>query len=137
MSFIKVAGAVIATAVVFTVFSAPASAARSLFAESYWRCPSGFAFETNGSAVHCKKPSYTVTKALAPCTIGLYAAMDRVGNKDMCAATNPISGEIGIERACAITDVAAGYSKRIVDGLDYCARTLPAEIQAPNMEITI
>ena len=46
---------------------AVASAASSVMSEPFWRCPSGYAFETSGSAVHCKKPAYTSTKAFMPC----------------------------------------------------------------------
>ena len=29
--------------------------------EVYWRCPTGFTFETSNSAVRCRKPAWTET----------------------------------------------------------------------------
>jgi len=105
--------------------------------EAFWKCSSGFAFEVQGNAVHCKKAAYTDKRDLAGCRLGLYALADRVGDKDMCGATNPLSGEIGIERGCLASEVIQGYTKRIVHGTDYCAKSIPAELRAPSVMVTI
>ena len=138
MSAIKVCLVAFAAALtVGAVSISDASASSVAYTELFYRCPAGYVFETSGSAVHCKKPAYTSTKPLANCTIGLYAAIDRIGNKDMCAATNPISGEVGIERGCISTDLIAGYTKKIVDGQDYCAKAVPVDIKPPSVAVVI
>jgi hypothetical protein len=138
MSGIRIFAAVFAAAITMGALSTrDASARPAAFSELYYRCPAGYAFETSGSAVRCKKPAYTSKKPLANCTIGLYAATDRIGDKDMCAATNPISGEIGVERACVPTDLLAGYTKKIVDGLDYCGKVMPEDIKPPSVAIVM
>ena len=117
--------------------SATAAAGRNAAAETFWKCPTGFGFETSGNAVHCKKSPYVDHKPLGKCPIGLYAYADRIGTKDMCAATNPVTGEIGVERGCVSTDLVLGYTKRIVVGADYCGKTIPAEFQPPTVAISL
>ena len=104
--------------------------------EAFWRCPSGFAFETSGSAVHCKKPSWTETKPVLACMIPTPDfKVDLMGTTDMCA------GGIGLtitnETLCNPVDVANGFTKRRVAGRDYCGKTYPAEYIAPNLLITL
>lgn len=138
MSGIRICAAVLAAAVAVAAVRIPDASARSAAStELYYRCPAGYAFETSGSAVRCRKPAYSINKPLANCTIGLYAATDRIGDKDMCAATNPVSGEIGVERGCAPADLLAGYTKKIVDGPDYCAKPMRADIKPPSVAIVI
>lgn len=119
--------------------AAPAAGARvsTLATEVFYKCESGYAFETSGNAAHCKKPAYTDRRTLADCIVGLYPSADRIGSKDMCAATNPVSGEISVERACRPTDLAAGYTKRIVAGVDYCGKLMPQQIEAPSRPVSL
>lgn len=114
-----------------------AFARSSSASETFWMCPSGFAFEVSGKAVHCKKAAYTERKVVAACPLGLYAMVDRIGQKDMCAATNPVSGEVSVERGCKSTDVILGFTKRIVSGADFCGKDVPAQIVAPNVAVVI
>ena len=107
------------------------------FAEVYWRCPSGYAFETSGSAVHCKKPQWTETKPFMACAPGLGLNIDNIGTTDMCAGTNPLTGTVSIEPPCYPTDVANGFTKRKVSGKDFCGKTHPAEIMAPSQAVTL
>jgi hypothetical protein len=107
-----------------------------VMAEAFWRCPSGFAFETSGSAVHCKKPAWTETKAFMPCMIPTPdLKTDLVNTTDMC------SGGIGVavtaEPLCYPTDIANGFTKRRVAGRDYCGKPHPAEVIAPNQMISL
>jgi hypothetical protein len=131
-------GAILAVAVA-SAASAPAAVARrsSLDSEAFWKCSTGYQFEVAGTAAHCKKAAYTARKSLAPCVIGLFAATDRVGTKDMCSASNSLTGEIGIERACNREDIEAGYTKRIVSGTDFCGKAIPETVIAPNVMITL
>jgi len=117
--------------------SATGAVARNNAVEAFWKCPSGYAFVTNGNAVHCKKPAYIDKKPLGKCTIGLYAYVDRIGEKDMCSATNVVTGELGVERACPATDLVLGYTKRIVAGADYCGKAMPAEIKPPSVAVSL
>ena len=105
-------------------------------AESWWRCPSGYAFETSGSAVHCKKASWTETKPFMACaTPTPTLKLDLVGSTDMCA------GNVGLtvtaEPMCYPTDLVNGFTKRRVSGKDFCGKTHPEEIVAPNTRITL
>jgi hypothetical protein len=128
-----------ATALAFAATSESPKSARAaapVVVESYWRCPSSFAFETSGTAVHCKKPAWTETKPFIAClppTPDL--KMDLVGTTDMC------SGGIGIavtaEPQCNPVDVANGFSKRHVGGRDYCAKFHEAEVIPPNQQISL
>ena len=129
---------VVATLVALRGLSATEAPARATAAsEPFWKCPAGFAFDVNGSAAHCKKPAYIERKLLAGCTIGLYPAADKLGEKDMCAGTNPVSGEIAVERGCKATDVALGFTKRIVAGTDYCGKAIAPEIVAPSVMVVL
>ena len=119
------------------IIAAPAAAARvNAATEIFYGCQSDFSFEATGSSAHCKKPAYTDHRKLADCTL-LFPATDRIGNKDMCAATNPLSGEIGVERACKLEDRNDGYTKRTVPGLDYCGKLIPQQIQPPDRAISV
>jgi hypothetical protein len=106
-------------------------------AETYWRCEPGFSFETSGSSVHCKKPAWVDRRGLVECKLGLYPAVDRIGDKDMCSGTNVVTGEISVERACSPADVLLGFTKKIVDGADYCAKTVAAQFRAPSVMVTL
>ncbi len=136
-TFIAVA-ALIAAALTGAMTAPEAAARNSSFAsEAFWRCPSGYLFESSSNAVHCKKAAYTDHRSLAPCMTGLYAATDHIGTKDMCSATNAITGELGVERACKPEDAAAGYSKRIVSGVDFCGKAIPQTVIAPSVMVTL
>jgi hypothetical protein len=138
MSGIRICAAVFAAVVAVAAIRIPDASARSAaYTELYYRCPAGYAFETSGAAVRCKKPAYSITRPLANCSLGLYPATDRIGDKDMCAATNPISGEIGVERGCVPSDLLAGYTKKIVDGQDYCTKAMPEDIKPPSVAVVI
>ena len=105
-------------------------------AESYWRCPSGFAFETSGSAVHCKKPSWTETKPFMACMIPTPTLkLDLVGTTDMCAGG--IGVVVSAEPLCNPVDIANGFVKRHVAGKDYCGKNHPSEVIAPNQMISL
>jgi hypothetical protein len=119
------------------VFAPRASARASSYGEAFWRCASGYAFETSGSAVHCKKPSWTETKAFMPCVLATPTLkIDLVGDTDMCAGSTPL-GVVSAEPACYATDVAGGFTKRHVDGKDFCGKNHPAEVVAPSQLITL
>lgn len=133
--FVLTAGAVIGTiGLLAAVRPTRLSAAAAATAETYWRCPSGYAFETSGSAVHCKKPAWTETKAAMPCIAPTPdLKLDLVDKTDMC------SGGIGVaitaEPLCYPTDLAAGYVKYHVAGKDFCGKAHPVEIIAPNLAV--
>jgi hypothetical protein len=103
----------------------------------YYKCASGYDFQVNGNAARCRKPPLVEQRPLGGCPIGLYPTPDRIGNKDICAATNPISGEIDVEQGCRPTDVVQGFVKKIVAGKDYCVRTRPEEITAPSLPVSV
>jgi len=126
-----------ATVLVVGIAKGPAlaSAASSAMTEPYWRCPSGYAFETSGSAVHCKKPPYTSTKAFMPCVLATPTLkVDLLGNTDMCAGSVGVT--VTAEPVCYPTDMADGYTKRIVSGKDFCGKSHPAEIISPNQIVS-
>jgi hypothetical protein len=104
-------------------------------AEVYWRCPTGFTFETSNSAVRCRKPAWTETKAVMPCLAPTPdIKIDLLNHTDMC------SGAVGIavtaEPLCYSTDIAVGFTKRRVSGKDFCGKTHAQEIIAPNQMIS-
>src|SRR4051812_5565218 len=114
------------------VFAPRASARTSSYGEPFWRCASGFSFETSGSAVHCKKPEWTETKAFMSCSLGTPTLkIDAIGNTDMCAGGTAL-GVVSLEPACYPTDVVAGFTKRHVSGKDFCGKSHPAEVVAPS-----
>ena len=104
--------------------------------EVYWRCPTGFTFETSNSAVRCRKPAWTETKPTMPCLAPTgNLKVDLLNQTDMC------SGGIGIavtaEPLCYPTDIAAGFTKRRVSGKDFCGKTHAQEVIAPNQMISL
>jgi len=104
-------------------------------AERYFTCPSGYSFRATADAAHCKKPDSYQTTPLVACTqylgVGLFARRDHAGYKDMCAGTNPITGEVAVERSCIL-----GYSKRIVRGEDQCRKLIEGTIVAPTVAVS-
>ena len=114
-----------------------ASAASTVtMGEAFWRCPSGYAFETSGSAVHCKKPSWTETKPFMPCVLATPTLkLDLVGQTDMCAGNVGLT--VSAEPSCYPTDMANGFTKRHVSGKDFCGKSHPAEVIAPNQLISL
>ena len=116
--------------------AASPSTVRALQGEAFWRCPSGYAFETSGSAVHCKKPAWTETRAFMPCGVPTPdLKVDLMSQTDMCAGS--LGTTISAEPMCYPTDVAAGFTKRRVTGKDFCGKSHPAEVIAPNLMITL
>jgi hypothetical protein len=118
------------------IFAPRASARTSSASEAYWRCSSGFAFETSGSAVHCKKPQWTETRPFMSCALDMVLKIDLVGSTDMCAG-NTLAGIVSLEPGCYPTDLVSGFTKRRVDGKDFCGKTHPSEIIAPSQAITL
>lgn len=112
-----------------------ARAAAPVAVESFWRCPSGFAFETSGSAVHCKKAAYSQTTQFIACG-GLTPTLklDLVGTTDMCVGG--IGLTVSAEPLCPV-DLADPWLKRHVSGRDYCSRPRPAEVIPPNQLISL
>ena len=132
----------LAIVAIITGGTAASTSVRSLHANSaataevYYSCPEGYAFATSGDAAHCKKPAYTDMRVLGACAIGFPTfRADRLDKKDMCAGTNPITGEVLVEPACKVEDLTAGYTKRIVAGRDYCGKLMPQQIQPPNKAV--
>lgn len=114
--------------------TAAATPVSTVDAERYFTCPAGYTFRTASDAAHCKRPGRYELKPLLPCKnemgIGLFPRTDHVGNKDMCAGTNPITGEIAVERGCQL-----GFSKRIVNGRDQCRKWHAGDIVAPSVQV--
>lgn len=120
------------------LFTPHGSALAASYGEAFWRCGSGYTFETSGSAVHCKKPEWTEMRAFMPCALATPALkIDLIGLTDMCAGSTPITGTVSMEPACYPTDLVNGFTKRKVDGKDYCGRNHPAEIVAPSQMISL
>jgi hypothetical protein len=114
-----------------TVASAATAAPLVKTAESYWKCPSGYTFQVSGSAVHCKKPSWTETKPFMACGFPTATLkLDLVGQTDMCAGS--VGTTVTVEPQCYPTDVMNGYTKRRVSGRDFCGKSHAAEVIAPN-----
>lgn len=112
-----------------------ASPTAELQAERYFKCPTGYSFRAATDAAHCKKrASYDYT-SLLPCPnnfgVGLFAKTDAIDNKDMCTGTNPVTGEVAVERGCQ-----AGFTKRIIRGTDQCRKYIPGDIVAPSIEVS-
>jgi hypothetical protein len=80
------------------------SAVTELQAERYFTCPSGYVFRAASDAAHCKKHPRYGYRGLVPCPnnfgVGLFAKTDAIGRKDMCTGTNPVTGEVAVERGC-------------------------------------
>jgi hypothetical protein len=120
-------------AVLFAIAPGAASAASPSAgpqAERYFSCPSGYAFRTSSDAAHCKKSARYQYDSLMPC-VSLFVKTDAIGDKDMCTATNPLTGQVAVERGCRI-----GFSKRIIRGTDQCRKYIPGDIVAPSVEVT-
>lgn len=115
--------------------AAAADAESAVQAERYFSCPSGYAFRAARDAAHCKKAGRYDYDQLMPCPnnlgVGLFAKVDAIGNKDMCSGTNPITGEVAVERGCRM-----GYTKRIVARTDQCRRWVSGDIVAPSVEVS-
>ena len=132
---LTVAVAATALAALAGAATTSASPSRRVATETFFRCESGWSFEVhNNTAAHCERGGTLVTAPLNPCAnvggVGLFASTDRVGTKDMCTGTNPVTGEISVERGCPL-----GYTKRIVTGVDRCEQTLPKEFRAPSVAV--
>ena len=140
MSRMSIALALIAVSTVILSASNGANLASAAstptMGEAFWRCPSGYAFETSGSAVHCKKASWTETKPFMPCVLATPTLkIDLVGQTDMCAGSVGLT--VSAEPSCFPTDIAGGFTKRHVSGKDFCGKTHPAEVIAPNQLISL
>lgn len=123
-------------AIVAGVVFAPRASARTLSeSEIFYTCPSGYAFETSGSAARCRKAQWTETKSFVGCALGMALKYDAIGTTDMCAATTPVTGVVSVEPGCYPSDLVNGYTKRHVSGKDFCAKTHPEEIIAPSRAV--
>ena len=110
---------------------------RSGSGEVYYRCQTGFQFETSGEAVHCKKAAYVNKANYAPCAFPTPTTqIDAVGNVDMCAGTGVV-GVVSTEPICYAADITLGYTKRHVVGKDYCGKNHPAQIKAPDQTVVL
>ena len=102
----------------------------SLFADTYFACPSGYHFEVDSNAARCVKPAGEVRTALTAC-LALVPRTDHVGNTDMCVGSSPITGEVAVERSCPL-----GFNKRIVPGIDVCEQPTPGDIAPPSIRVS-
>ena len=133
--------AFLATATIVLVAAAKApgvasAASKAATGEPFWRCPTGYAFETSGSAVHCKKPGWTETKAFMPCILATPTLkVDLLNHTDMCAGSVGVT--VTAEPVCYPTDIANGFTKRYVSGKDFCGKDHPSEIISPNQMISL
>lgn len=104
-------------------------------AERYFTCPTGYTFAAANDAAHCKKRGRYTYRPLLTCPnefgVGLFPKTDAIGDKDMCTGTNPVSGEVAVERRCQL-----GYTKRIIRGTDSCRVYHAGEIVAPSVAVT-
>ena len=134
LTLVVSAGAAIvlsAAATPATIASAATPAPAATAAESYWKCASGYTFEASGSAVHCKKPSWTETKPFMACAFPTATLkLDLVGQTDMCAGI--VGTTVTVEPLCYPTDAVNGFTKRHVSGKDFCGKVHPAEVVAPS-----
>ena len=128
--------ALLVTIIAGAAFAPGASARTSSAAEVYYKCADGYAFGTAGDAAHCKKPAWTEAKPPMGCTLGMGLTLDAVAYTDMCAGTNAITGVVSVEPGCYPTDVANGFTKRRVNGRDYCGRLHPQEIMPPSRAVS-
>ena len=109
---------------------------------TYYGCPSGYEFQVQGSAARCYRAASVVTTALNPCanvtipvvnkSVGTFAQTDYgQGVKDMCVGEG-VAGATALDRTCPI-----GYTEREVAGNDRCERTVPADIKAPSVPVSV
>ena len=117
--------------------------ARSATASKYYKCGSGYTFQTSGEAVRCYKPGREQTTELNPCgsmnvaglnvPVPLYAKADHSGNTDYCAGQAGLPGvatnTVAVVRTCPV-----GYAKRVQSGRDICFKNIPADIIPPTTE---
>jgi len=94
--------------------------------QRYWACGTGYQFQTDYGAVRCYRAGYNQVGSLQPCLIGFHATADFNGNRDWCAADNPVIGGVGAERACVL-----GFTKQVVTGTDRCLKAIPASSKVP------
>jgi len=112
-------------------------------AATYYKCMSGYNFQTVSDAARCYKPQSTSYKSLNRCasvhipiankSIGHFYKKNHQGNKDMCVGTFKIAG-ITNTNAVEIT-CPSGYAKQILSGKDRCRKTIPSKVKAPDIRV--
>jgi hypothetical protein len=100
---------------------------------TFFACEPAFVFEVAGAAARCRRPGTVLSAVMVACPqtdgVALGERVDAVGEKDMCAASNP-GAVISVERRCP-----SDYTRRVVPGPDRCERPSPELIQAPAMPV--
>lgn len=133
------AGAIALTATA----TASVGLARSATASKYFKCGSGYTFQSSGEAVRCYKPAREQHAELMPCgsmnvaginvPVPLYAKADHSGNTDYCAGQAGLPG-VATNTVAVVRTCPAGYAKRTQSGKDVCFKTIPAEVIPPTTE---
>lgn len=97
-----------------------------LAAEKYFGCPTGYTFQTSGSAARCYLAGTTSNQDIV-CGLGQVKALDQFnGGRDACQnkATNIVGNY-----TCP-----SGFSPKVQAGPDVCTKTTSPSIIAPAIE---
>jgi hypothetical protein len=105
----------------------------------FYRCESGWTFESGTNAARCRRGGGVQTAAMLACPqatlptgqrVGTAYRQDYNGQKDMCVTEVPGAALIGLEIPCPVT-----YNKVIQVGRDTCVRPNPIEVKAPSIAV--
>ena len=117
--------------------------ARSATASKYYKCGSGYTFQSSGEAARCYKPGREELRELLPCgsmnvaginvPVPLYPKADHSGNTDYCAGQAGLPG-VATNTVAVVRSCPTGYVKRTQSGRDVCYRNIPAEVIPPTTE---
>ncbi len=127
----------IASAALVFTFTLPAHAA------TYYKCKSGYNFETKSGAARCYKAASASYKSPLACgnvtipvinkSVGHFLKKDHQGKADKCVGTF----KVGFNQQTSALDLAcpAGYSLEIRSGADRCKKSIPASVRAPEVKV--
>jgi hypothetical protein len=103
---------------------------------TYWGCTSGYQLQVAGTRVRCYRPAGTIEGAFLPCPniggVGFFPSTDHNGVTDMCAGTNPVTGQVAVERKCPV-----GYGKSVTRGPDRCTKSTPSDSRPPSLPVDL
>ena len=113
-------------------------------AGTYYKCKSGFQFQTTSDAARCYKPARNTYKAPNACgnvtvpganvSVGHFLQRDYQGNADKCVGTfkvGPMKNTNVLALACP-----NGYRLEVRDGADRCKKRIGAKVEAASVKVS-
>jgi hypothetical protein len=107
--------------------------------DTYYRCESGWTFETGTNAARCKRGGGLIRRSMLACPqatlptghkVGTAFRQNYNGQKDMCVTEIPGAALVALEIPCP-----PAFNKAVQAGRDDCVQPNPIQVKPPSVAV--